>query len=54
MAFITALQILVCYFVFLFMTAPEAYGSSQASGQTRAEAADLCHSHSNTGPKPHL
>ena len=42
----------VCLFV--FMAAPEAYGSSQARGQIGAAAAGLCHSHSNTRSKPHL
>ena len=31
-----------------------AYGSSQARGRIEAAAADLPHSHSNTGSKPHL
>ena len=38
----------------LFWAAPEAYGGSQARGQTRPIAASLLHSHSNTGPKPRL
>ena len=31
-----------------------AYGGSQARGQIRAVAADLCHSYSNEGSKPCL
>ena len=36
------------------MAAPMAYGGSQARGLTRAEAADLRHSHSNAGSQPRL
>ena len=35
------------FFFFLFRAAPMAYGSSQARGQIRVAAADLCHSHSH-------
>ena len=43
------------YFFFcLFRATPMAYGGFQTWGQNRAAAANLCHSHSNTGPKPHL
>ena len=35
------------------MATPAAYGSSQATGQMGAAAADLHHSH-NTTPEPHL
>ena len=31
-----------------------AYGGSQARGQIRAVVTGLCHSHSNSGSKPHL
>ena len=41
-------------FFLLFRTALVAHGSSQASSQIRARAASLCHSHSNSGSKPHL
>ena len=39
---------------FLFRAASVAYGSSQVKGLTGATAAGLYHSHSNTGPEPHL
>ena len=39
---------------FLFIAAPEAYGSSGARGQTEATAAGLRHSHSNVGSEPCL
>ena len=42
-------EIVVCLFVVFFRATPEVYGSSQARGQTRAPAAGLHHSHSNTG-----
>ena len=41
-------------FVLIFRASPTAYGGSQASGQIRAVAADLGHSHSNAGSKPQL
>ena len=41
-------------FSFLFRTAPEAYGSSQARGWIWATAASQHHSHSNSGSKPCL
>ena len=37
-----------------FRAAPVAHVSSQARGQIRSAAASLCHSHINTGSKPHL
>ena len=37
-----------------FRVPPAAYGSSQARGQMRAEAASLHPSHSNAGSEPHL
>ena len=43
---------LTAFFLFLFLAAPVAYGSSQARGQIRAAAAGLHHSHSNTRSKP--
>ena len=42
------------FFFFLFMTIPEAYGSSQARAGIRATATGLHHSHSNTRSEPHL
>ena len=39
---------------FFSFRATLAYGSSQARGQIRAVAADLCHRHSNAGSKLHL
>ena len=41
-------------FFSLFMSPPEAYGSSQARGRIRAAAAGVHHSHSNMGSKPRL
>ena len=38
----------------LFMAAPAAYGTSRAGGGIRAIAADLRHSHGNTGSGLHL
>ena len=46
-----------CYLSFFFffpMVTPAAYGGFQVKGQIGATAASLCHSHSNTGSKPHL
>ena len=40
------------FFFLLFMTIPEAYGSSQARAGIRATATGLHHSHSNTRPTP--
>ena len=40
--------------IYLFVVTPVAYGSSQARNQIGAAAADLGHSHSNTGSKVHL
>ena len=42
------------FFFLHFRAIPMAYGSSQARGQIRAAAAGLHHSHSNSGPEPHL
>ena len=39
-------------FLFFFRAAPSAYGSAQARGQIAAAAANLHHSHSNTGFEP--
>ena len=39
---------------FLFRATPMVYGSSQPRGQTRATAAGLHYSHSNTGSGPRL
>ena len=39
---------------FLFMAIPAVYGSYWASDQIEAEDANLCHSHGNNGPEPHL
>ena len=38
----------------LFRATPAVYGSSQARGRIGAAAANLYHSHSNAGSKPHL
>ena len=38
----------------LFRVVPMACGGSQASGQIRAVATGLHHSHSNAGSEPHL
>ena len=40
--------------LFLFRAAPMAYGSFQARGRIGAVAANLHHSHSNTGSERHL
>ena len=42
------------FFSLLFRAAPVAYGSSWARGRTRAAAASLCHSHSNSRSEPCL
>ena len=42
-------KVSIYFFFFLFRSIPEAYGSSQARGQTGAAAATLHHSHSNAG-----
>jgi len=42
------------FFYLFFRATPEAYGSSQASGQVRATAASLHHKHSNAGSEPGL
>ena len=42
------------FFFFSFSATPLAYGSSQARGRIGAAAADLRHSHGNTGSEPHL
>ena len=41
-------------FIFLFLRAAPAYGSSQAKGQIGAVASGLCHSQSNARSEPHL
>ena len=41
-------------FFFFFRAAPEACGASQARGLMGAEAASLCHSHSNARSEPSL
>ena len=41
-------------FLFLFRVTPTTHGSFQASGQIRATAVSLCHSHSNVGSEPRL
>ena len=41
-------------FILLFRATLVAYGSSQVSGQIRAKAASLCHSHSNAGSELNL
>ena len=46
---------LFCFlFCFVFRAIPVAYGNSQARGQIRAEAAGLCHRHSNARSELHL
>ena len=42
------------FFFLLFRATLVAYGGSQASGQIRATASGLHHSHSNTGSETHL
>ena len=42
------------FFFLLFMTTPVAYGNCQARGQIGAIAADLYHSHKNTGDPSHI
>ena len=42
------------FFSCLIRAPPMAYGGSQATGQIRAVAISLCHSHSNTGSEPDL
>ena len=44
----------MCSLFVYFRASPAAYGSSQARGQTRAEAASHSHSHSNARFEPHL
>ena len=46
-------KIFFCLFVFS-RAAPRAHGGSQAKGPIGAVAAGLCHSHSNSRPKPRL
>ena len=48
------LRIFFFFFVFFFRATLTAYGGSQARGQIGAVAADLHHSHSNSGTKLHL
>ena len=47
-------ELLSQLYFFSFRAAPVAYGGSQARGQTRAAAAILHHSHSNSRSKPRL
>ena len=47
-------RIFFFFFFWLFKATLVAHGGSQARGLIRATAADLRHSHSNTGSKPHL
>ena len=42
------------FFSFFFRATPMAHGSFQAQGLIGAADAGLCHSHSNSGSKPHL
>ena len=42
------------HYFFLFRITPSIYGSTQARGRIRAAAADLRHSCSHAGSKPHL
>ena len=42
------------FFFGLFRALLAAYGGSQARGQIEAAAANLHHSHSNSGSEPHL
>ena len=49
---IPSFSFLFCFF--LSRATPAAYQSSWASGQIRAAAAGLHHSHSNYASKPHL
>ena len=44
----------IYFFKFIFRVPPAAYGNSQARGPVGDTAAGLCHSHSNSGSKPHL
>ena len=49
------LQVMCSIHIFgLFRAAPTVYESSQATGQIRATAASLCHSHSNARSDPCL
>ena len=47
-------QLFFFYFFLLFRATFAAYGGSQVRGQFGATAANLHHSHSNTGSEPHL
>ena len=47
------IYLFICTFVFS-RAAPMAYGGSQARAPIGAAAADLHHSHSNVGSKPHV
>ena len=49
-----AVHLKLAHFVCVFRAIPTAYGSSQASGQIRAAATSLCHSHSNARSESHL
>ena len=48
--------VLFCFvlFCFLFMTTPAAYGSFSGQGLDQSCSWRPCHSHDNTGSKPHL
>ena len=46
--------ILFIIIIIIFRVTPAAHGSSQPRGRIGAPAADLHHSHSNTGSKLHL
>ena len=46
--------IIIIIIICLSRAAPAAYGGSQAQGLTRAVAAGLTHSHSNSGSEPSL
>ena len=53
--FVLNIQPLLYLFIYcLFRATLTAYGDSQAKGRIGAVAANLQHSHSNAGSKPHL
>ena len=47
------MELFYFFFIFFFRSTPEAYGGSQARGQTGTVAAGLHHSHSNAGFSTH-
>ena len=47
-------KLFIYLFHFIFTPEPVAYGSSQARGQIRTEAAGLCHSLTNARSELHL